>query len=121
MMGFTGTSFNAGDTVNRLDLAVALVKALGRDAEARSLAGSTVTFNGTPLTDGAHIPASLRGHVQIALNSGLFTAFPSEVRQTAPGQFIVVPGPRFEPSTTVTRATLAETLIRYRQLFTTGG
>jgi serine protease AprX len=121
MMSFTGTTFNPGGTVNRLDLAVALVKALGRDAEARSLAGSTVTFNGTPITDGADIPASLRGHVQIALNSGLFIAFPSEVRQTAPGQFIVVPGPRFEPSTAVTRATLAETLIKYRQLFTTGG
>jgi len=33
----------------------------------------------------------------------------------------VLPGPRFEPATTVTRATLAETLIKYRQLFTTGG
>ena len=58
---------------------------------------------------------------QIALDKGLFAAFPAEVRQIVPGQFIVVPGPKFEPATTVSRATLAETLISYRQLFTTGG
>ena len=121
MIGSSGTSFNPSGAVSRLDLAVALVKALGRDAEARGLAGSTVTFNGTPITDNSQIPSGLRGYVQIALSSGMFIAFPSEVRQTGPGQFIVVPGPRFEPATNLTRATLAETLIKYRQLFTTGG
>ena len=47
MMSVTGTTFNPTGTVNRLDLAVALVKALGHDAEARALANSTVTFNGS--------------------------------------------------------------------------
>lgn len=121
MMTASGATFDAGGTATRLDHAVAFVKALGHDAQARSLAGSTVTVNGTALTDNAQIPSALRGYVQLALNKGLFSAFPSEVRQIAPGQFIVVPGPRFEPSSSVTRATLAETLIRYRQLFTTGG
>jgi serine protease AprX len=121
MMSASGTTFNAAGAATRLDHAVAFVKALGHDAVARSLAGSTVTVDGTAITDNAQIPSALRGYVQLALDKGLFAAFPSEVRQIAPGQFIVVPGPRFEPASPVTRATLAETLIRYRQLFTTGG
>lgn len=121
MIASSGSLFNPAANASRLDLAVAFVKAIGRDAEARALANTTVTSNGTPLTDNSQIPGSLRGYVQLALDKGLFAAFPSEVRQIAPGQFIVVPGPRFEPASTVTRATLAETLIRYRQLFSTGG
>ena len=121
MMSAGAGAFDPSGTVNRLDLAVAFVKALGRDREARALAGSTVTYQGTAITDNAQIPSALRGYVQIALDKGLFAAFPYEVRQTGPGQFVVVPGPRFEPATTVTRATLAETLIKYRQLFTTEG
>jgi serine protease AprX len=121
MMSGPGLSFNPLGTVNRLDVAVALVKALGHDAQARALANSTVTYQGTPLTDNAQIPASLRGYVQIAIDKGLFEAFPAEVRQIAPGQFIVVPGPRFEPGTAMNRAVLAEKLNVYRSLFTTGG
>jgi hypothetical protein len=59
--------------------------------------------------------------VQLAINKGLFEAFPAEVRQIGPGQFEVIPGPRFEPATTVNRGTLAAKLNAYRQLFTTGG
>ena len=121
MISASGSSFNPSASVSRLDLAVALVKALGHDAQAKALAGNTVTFQGTPITDNSLIPSALRGYVQLALDKGIFTAFPSEVRQTGPGQFVVVPGPRFEPSTAVTRANLAETLIKYRQLFSTGG
>ena len=121
MMAASSSSFNPTANASRLDLAVALVKALGHDAQAKALAGSTVTFQGTAITDGSQIPSALRGYVQLALDKGLFAAFPSEVRQTGPGQFVVVPGPRFEPSTAVTRANLAETLIKYRQLFSTGG
>jgi serine protease AprX len=121
MMSFSATSFNPTGAVNRLDLAVALVKALGHDAEARALANTTVTSGGTALSDNAQIPGSLRGYAQVAINLGLFEAFPAEVRQIAPGQFIVVPGPRFEPTTTVTRGTLAAKLNTYRSLFTTGG
>ncbi|HSU68917.1 MAG TPA: S8 family serine peptidase, partial [Tepidisphaeraceae bacterium] len=121
MMSFSGASFNPTGSVNRLDLAVALVKALGHDAEARGLANTTVTSGGTALSDNAQIPGSLRGYVQVALNLGLFEAFPAEVRQIGPGQFQVIPGPRFEPGTTVSRATLAVKLNAFRQLFTTGG
>ncbi len=120
MMSFTGTTFNPTGTVNRLDLAVALVKALGHDAEARGLANSNVTSGGSPLSDNAQIPGSLRGYVQVALNLGLFEAFPAEVRQIGPGQYLVIPGPRFEPATTVNRATFAVKLGIFRQLFSTG-
>lgn len=121
MMGSGALSFNPTGSVNRLDLAVALVKALGYDMQARALANTNVTYQGTTLTDNSQIPGGLRGYVQIAIDKGLFEAFPSEVRQIAPGQFIAVPGPRFEPATTVTRAVLAEKLNAYRTLFTTGG
>ena len=121
MIGASGASFNPRGAVNRLDLAVAFVRALGHDAQARSLANTTVTFNGTALSDNAQIPGALRGYVQLALNKGLFEAFPAEVVQIAPGQFQVLPGPRFEPNASVSRATLAAKLNSYRQLFTTGG
>jgi serine protease AprX len=121
MMSYTGTSFNPTGSVNRLDLAVALVKALGHDAEARALANTNVTSEGTTLSDNAQIPGSLRGYVQVALNLGLFEAFPAEVRQIAPGVYQAIPGPRFEPATVVTRAQLAQKLNGFRRLFTTGG
>jgi serine protease AprX len=121
MIAASGTSFNPAALVNRLDLAVALVKALGHDAEARALANTNVTSNGTVLSDNAQIPGSLRGYVQIAIDKGLFEAFPAEVRQIAPGQFIAIPGPRFEPATTISRAALARKLSTYHTLFTTGG
>jgi serine protease AprX len=121
LMSSTGNLFNPAGTVNRLDLAVAFVRALGHDADARALAGSTVISGGTPLTDNGQIPSDLRGYVQIAINDGLFEAFPAEIRQIAPGQFQVIPGPRFEPTTTVSRATLAAKLGAFNALFTTGG
>lgn len=117
----SGDQFDPSGAVGRLDVAVALVKALGHDARARELAGSVVTFEGVPLTDNTSIPSALRGYVQIALDKGLFEAFPAEVIQTGPGQFQVLPGPRFEPGTNVTRAGFAEVVGRYRELFTTGG
>lgn len=121
MMSVAGTTFNPTGSVNRLDLAVAFVRALGRDGEAKALAGTTVTSNGTPITDNASIPNALRGYVQIAINDGMFEAFPAELRQIGPGQYIAIPGPRFEPATTVNRATLAVKLTAFNQLFTTGG
>jgi serine protease AprX len=113
--------FNPNGTVNRLDLAVAFIRALGHDAEARALANSTVTTDGTALSDNEQIPPDLRGYVQLAIDKGLFEAFPAQVVEVAPGQFQVLPGPRFEPNTTVNRATLAVKLNSYRPLFSTGG
>ncbi|MBV9210456.1 MAG: S8 family serine peptidase [Acidobacteria bacterium] len=122
MMTVVGSSsFKPTGSADRLALAVALVRALGHDAEARALAGQPVMWQGSELSDDAQIPAELRGYVQIALNNGLFEAYPAQVVQVAPGQFQALPGPRFEPETTVTRATLAVKLNQYRQLFIIGG
>jgi serine protease AprX len=77
LMASSTLTFNPGGSVNRLDLAVALVKALGHDAAARGLAGTTVTVDGVALTDNAQIPAALRGYVQLAIDKGLFEAFPA--------------------------------------------
>ncbi len=121
MMGFTGNLFQPTGEINRLDLAVALAKALGHDAAARSLAGSTVTSGGVALTDNSQIPSALRGYVQLAINKGIFEAFPAEFLQTAPGQFTVLPGPRFEPATTINRADFAGRLNTFSSLFSTGG
>jgi hypothetical protein len=84
------------------------------------LANTTVTFNGAPLTDNASIPAALRGYVQLAINKGLFEAFPAELRQVSPGQFIALPGPRFEPNTVIMRAQLAGKLVLFNQAFVAG-
>jgi serine protease AprX len=103
VMGMNGGAFGPGTAVSRLEQAVALVRALRLDAQAKSLANSNVTFGGTVLSDNAQIPAPLRGYVQIALDKGLMEAFPAGVRQVAPGQFQALPGPRFEPGRNVLR------------------
>jgi serine protease AprX len=121
MLSSSGTIFNPTAPVTRLDVAVAFVKALGRDGEARALANTNVTFNGTVISDNSQIPAALRGYVQIAINNGLFETYPAEVVQVAPGVFQALPGPRFEPAAAVTRAKLSGKLIKFNQLFTTGG
>ena len=121
MIGFTGSMFQPFANINRLDLAVALVRALGHDGTARGLAGSTVTSGGVALSDNSQIPTALRGYVQLAIDKGIFEAFPAEVRQIAPGQFIVIPGPRFEPAANLNRADFAGRLNTYRGLFATGG
>ncbi len=111
MMTSSGTSFNPGASATRLDIAVALVKALGHDAKAQALAGQPVTApDGTPVIDNGQIPDALKGYVQIAINDGMFEAFPATTIETSPGVFQVIPGPRFEPGWQLTRATLAAKL-----------
>lgn len=116
-----GNMFYPLKKADRLETAVALVRALGHDREARALAGTDVTFEGNVISDNAQIAPALRGYVQIAINSGLFEAFPAGVVEVAPGQFQVMPGPRFEPHSLLTRAVLAQKLNKYYVLFTTGG
>ena len=115
-----GATFNPAGTISRLDLAVAFVRALGLDTEARNLAGSNVTASGVVMSDNAQIPASLRGYVQIAIDKGFLEVYPAEVRQTGPGQFQVLPGPRVEPANTVTRAALAAKVNAFAARFAAG-
>jgi serine protease AprX len=114
------STFNPAGSLNRLDLAVAFVRSLGLDAEARAKANTAVTTGGQPLVDNASIPGALRGYVQLAIDKGLMEAFPAELREVAPGVFVAVPGPRFEPNTLVTRAGLALKLITFSQRFAAG-
>lgn len=116
LMGVSGTTFEANAQVNRLEQAVAMVRALRLDSQAKGLAGSTVTAGGQPLTDNAQIPAALRGYVQIAIDKGLMQAFPAEVREIEPGQFVAIPGPRFEPSRNVTRAEFTGPMVKLLSL-----
>lgn len=120
LMPTTGATFNPNGTISRLDMAVAFVRALGADEAARAKANMPVTVNGSVISDNAQIPAELRGYVQLAIDKGLFETFAAEVR-IVNGQYTVLPGPRFEPNTTVNRATLAAKLNIFHGLFTTGG
>ncbi|HEY0170597.1 MAG TPA: S8 family serine peptidase [Pyrinomonadaceae bacterium] len=112
VMGTAGTTFGPASQVNRLEEAVALVRALRLDREAKALAGTNVTTGGKALTDNADIPPALRGYVQLALDRGLIQAYPAQVRQVAPGRFVAVPGPRFEPSTNVKRGELVPAMTK---------
>ena len=112
VMGLGTTAFGPAAQVNRLDEAVALVRALRMDKEAKQLAGTTVTTGGKPLTDNADIPTPLRGYVQIALDKGLLAAYPAQIKQLPTGQFVAVPGPRFEPATLVRRADFVPAMVK---------
>jgi serine protease AprX len=121
LMSASGSLFNPSGNISRVDLAVAFVRALGRDAEARAKANTAVVYNGQVISDNAQIPGALRGYVQLAIDRGFLEVYPAQVIQTGPGQFTVLPGPRVEPNNTVNRAALAVKLNNFRQLFTTGG
>ena len=112
VMGVGVTTFGATALVNRVEQAVAMVRALRLDNEAKALAGTTVTSGGQPLIDNAQIPSAQRGYVQIAINKGLMPAFPAEVREVAPGQFVAFPGPRFEPTRVATRGEFASQMVK---------
>jgi serine protease AprX len=107
----SGTSFRPSANLTRLELAVALVRALGQEDQAKALAGSIVTAkkqNGetVPLSDLLDIPADKRGHVQIALNK----VFLAPV-------FTTLNAAKFNPHGTLTRAELAAALNAFRDAF----
>ncbi len=121
LLSSSGISFEPLNNISRLDMAVAFVRALGHDEAARAKANTDVTINGVVISDNSQIPGALRGYVQLAIDKGILETYEAQVIQTGPGQFTVLPGPRVEPNNTLTRATLASKLNRFRQLFTTGG
>ena len=112
VMGLDGPLFGPGASVSRLDLAVAAIRALRLDAQARALANTNVTSAGQPLVDNSQIPGALRGYVQLALDRGVLQAFPTEVREISPGVFQAVPGPRFEPARSVKRVEFLDPMLR---------
>ena len=114
LMGLVNGKFLPANDVNRLQLAYALVQALGFQNEAVSFSGTlAVSYDGKriPIDDVANIPASLRGYVQLALDAGLINA-----------RFTVSQGPYdlaptlhafFDPTNGVTRAAYAVAAGRY--------
>jgi serine protease AprX len=124
MMSATGSTFSPTANISRLDLAVAFVRALGLDKEARDKAGSTVTAVDSdgqtkPILDNAQIPSELRGYVQIAIDKGFLEVAVTSIQQTPTGMMII-PGPRVNPTGTVTRAALAAKLNTFAQRFIAG-
>jgi serine protease AprX len=122
MLSASGSTFNPDGNISRLDLAVALVRALGLDAEAKARAGSTVTVSLGGLTlvveDNAQIPLAMRGYVQFALDRGILQAFftleqgPFDLQPTLKA--------RVKPADPTTRAWLAYALDHYRARFVVG-
>jgi serine protease AprX len=121
LMSANGTAFNPGANITRLDLAVAFVRALGLDSEAKAKANTAVVDpkSGQPVIENTQIPGALRGYVQIAIDKGFLEVYQASVEQTATG-FVANPGPRVEPSGTVTRAALAAKLNLFTQRFVAG-
>nr|MBA2733217.1 S-layer homology domain-containing protein [Acidobacteriota bacterium] len=105
LMSAVGSNFNPTGTVSRLDLAIAFVRALGLDAEAKAKAGTPVTdpTSGQPVIENSQIPNELRGYVQIAIDKGVLDVYQASVEQT-PNGFVAKPGPRVEPNRIVKRA-----------------
>ncbi len=122
MMSATGSTFNPQGLASRLDVAVALVRALGLDAEARAKAGTnvTVTNDGVTytLTDNAEIPSALRGYVQIALDKQLLQAF--FTMEQGPFDFTPKLKARVRANDPTSRAFMAYALDNFRKNFVAG-
>jgi serine protease AprX len=125
MMSASGTKFNPSSNATRLDIALALVRALGLDSNARSMvtaAGYTITvnYNGQtiPLSDNSDVPLALRGYVQIALDKGLLQPF--FTLEQGPFDFQPTLKARVKPGDPVTRAFMAYALDNFRQHFVSG-
>lgn len=111
LLSAVGTAFKPSTNLTRLEAAVALVRALGQDDDARALAGSVVTVqkqNGETiaLSDLLEIPADKRGHVQLALNKAFLAPI-----------FTTLNTAKFNPSGTITRGELAAMLNAFRDAF----
>lgn len=106
--------FDPQGKVTRLDTAVALVRALGLDAAARSHGAAPVTAlcggQTVAVSDIAGIPEALRGFLQIALERGILQAR----CESAP------PAALAEPQAPLTRASLAAAIVHFRQAFAAG-
>jgi serine protease AprX len=122
MVSATGSTFSPDQNVTRLETAVALVRALGLDAEAKAKAGSVVTaqYNGQAiaLADNSDIPSASRGYVQIALDKGLLQAY--FALEQGPFDFQPTLKARVRANDATTRAFMAYALDNFRQHFVSG-
>jgi serine protease AprX len=103
------SSFQPDGSVMRADLAVWLVRALGKDADAQAAMSTATTFS-----DDASIPPAARGYVVVASNIGLMPGFanPSQI-EGAPVTY------SWQPSGLITRGALALTMDKWWDIFMT--
>ncbi len=111
LLSATGTQFKPNATITRLDAAIAFVRALGYDAQARALDGAIVTTkdsagNTVAVADLLEIPANQRGYAQLALDKGFVTP-----------KFTALGAPLFAMNGTVTRAEMASSVVAFRDFF----
>ena len=122
MMSASPGAFNPWGLVNRLDIAVALVRALGLDDQAKAAAGAIVTanYNGQaiPIADLDQIPLALRGYVQLALDKQILQAY--FTLEQGPFDFQPTLKARVKPQELTTRAFLAFAFDSFRRRFAAG-
>jgi Subtilisin-like serine proteases len=122
LMSVSGNQFNPDARASRVDIAVALIRALGLDAEAKAKAGQpvTVTYSGQTLVlaDNADIPTALRGYVQFALDRGILQA--SYTLEQGPFDLQPTLKARVNPNNPMSRAFMAYALDSFRRNFVAG-
>jgi serine protease AprX len=122
MMTAAPGTFNPSGLLNRLDLAVALVRGLGLDDQAKAAVGAVVTanYNGQaiPLSDLDQIPLALRGHVQLALDKQILQAV--FTLEQGPFDFQPTLKARVRPQAFMSRAFLAFAFDSFRRHFAAG-
>jgi serine protease AprX len=115
VMQAVGGSFAPTQAVRRADLAYSLVQSLGLESEAAARNGSPVTVqygnDRIAIEDAADIPATLRGHVQIALDMNILNAY----FYTTQGPYDLQPTTHatFKPLQKVSRADYAVAVVRF--------
>jgi serine protease AprX len=109
MSGATSTSFDPYGEVFRVDLAVWLVRAMGKEADAQAAMSTPTTFS-----DDASIPSWARGYVVVASNTGLMPGYADE--SPVPGAPVTY---SWRASATVTREMLAFTMDKWYDVFMT--
>jgi serine protease AprX len=109
MSGTSAATFEPDVQVTRADLAVWLVRALGKEADAQAAMSTATTFS-----DDASIPASARGYVVVASNIGLMPGYVDA--STIPGAPVTY---SWRPATVVTRDVMAFTIDTWYDIFMT--
>jgi serine protease AprX len=113
-----GANFAPTSLVSRFEVATALVRAIGLDAEAQNLAGTAVkmTYQGNliSVTDSNLLSPFQRGYLQLAINRGFLTPVVQYDSNTGIYTALAL------PTKAITRADLAVALVTFRTLFPFG-
>lgn len=119
VMRTSGSSFNPGGSVSRLDIAYSLVQSLGLESNAKAGAGADLTVRyGTQriaVEDSSDVPSDLRGYAQLALDLNILNA----TFYSTQGPFDLQPTihAKLEPSKKITRGTYAVYVSRFLSAF----